>query len=148
MQSANFQYFAAEQSNANFVLGIVTCVCLTVIIAIVSTGCQKSNGNIRVKGHVTYKDAPLNSGTLTFFPTNGRTTAAAISGGAYAAELMPGDYTTTVSVSPELPPGFKETDTPPPVKIVLLETFTSRAKSTLKATVRENQAEPIDFDLK
>jgi hypothetical protein len=111
-------------------------------------GCQKTNGTVAVKGHVNYKGAPLSAGLLTFYPTSGRTTGAAISGGSYTSELMPGDYTVTVSVAPELPPGFSEKDTPPPVKTVLPETYTNRAKSTLKASVSRAQSEPIDFDLK
>jgi hypothetical protein len=123
-------------------------ICTIILFASSCGGCQKSNGTVAVKGHVSYKGAPLNSGTLTFYPTTGRTTGAAISGGNYTSELAPGDYAVTVSVAQELPPGFKETDTPPPIKFVLPETYTSRAKSTLKASVQRAQSEPIDFDLK
>jgi hypothetical protein len=123
-------------------------VCLVFVFASSGVGCQKSNGTVAVRGHVNYKGAPLSSGALTFYPTTGRTTGAAISGGNYTSELMPGDYTVTVSVAQELPPGFKETDTPPPIKFVLPETYTNRAKSTLKASVQRAQSEPIDFDLK
>jgi hypothetical protein len=148
MRNTNFQFLGTRHSNGNSAAWSAALICLTASLAIAFVGCQKSDGAVAVKGHVNYKSAPLNSGTLTFFPTNGRAVGAAISRGNYTAELAPGEYTVAVSVAPELPPGFKETDTPPPPKIVLPETYTSRAKSTLKANVGQKQAEPIDFDLK
>ncbi len=148
MRNTNFQFLGARHSNGNSAAWSAALLCITAGVAINFAGCQKSDGTIAVKGNVAFKGAPLNSGTLTFFPASGRAVGAAISSGNYTAELAPGDYTVAISVAPELPPGFKETDTPPPAKIVLPETYTSRAKSTLKANVGQNQAEPIDFDLK
>jgi hypothetical protein len=68
--------------------------------------------------------------------------------GEYSTELTPGDYVATVTVGIEYPPGFKEGDPIPKPKIALPDEYTSRVKSTLKATVKEGQTEPIDFDLK
>ncbi len=61
---------------------------------------------------------------------------------------MPGDYTATIVVGIEYPKGFKEGDPIPPPKVVLPDEYTTRAKSTLKVTVKVGQNEPIDFDLK
>jgi hypothetical protein len=144
MRRSNSHYLTTKYSHNN----VAWLLCLLANVAIGFAGCQKSAGTVAIKGRVAYKGAPIDAGTLTFFPASGRTTTAAISGGNYTAELAPGDYTVAVNVAPELPPGFKETDTPPPVKIVLPETYTSRAKSTLKANVGQKQTEPIDFDLK
>jgi hypothetical protein len=119
-----------------------------VFLMMLAPGCTKSTGAIAVKGHVAYRNAPLNSGTLTFFPTTGRSVTAAISDGDYNTELMPGEYTVALNVAPELPPGFKEGDVPPPPTIVLPDQYTTRARSTLTASVKQGQDQPINFELK
>jgi hypothetical protein len=119
------------------------------LLVLNAAGCSKSSNTVSVSGHVAYRSEPINSGTVTFFPVAGRPVSAAISGGDYKADLAPGDYTVTVSLAPELPPGYKEGDPPPPPpKVVLPDTYTARAKSTLSAKVAAGQSEPIDFDLK
>ena len=86
--------------------------------------------------------------SLNFFPESGRPAAAVVENGAYAAELIPGDHTVVVLIGATMPPGYKEGDPIPPAKVVLPEGYTSRSKSTLKATVKAGQKDPIDFDLK
>ena len=71
-----------------------------------------------------------------------------VSKGDYAVELAPGDYTTTIDLASEFPPGFKEGDPQPKPKYVLPDEYTTRAKSTLKTTVKAGDDQPIDFDLK
>jgi hypothetical protein len=47
-----------------------------------------------------------------------------------------------------VPQGYKEGDPLPSPKIVLPEEYASRMKSTLKPTVKPEQNDPINFDLK
>jgi hypothetical protein len=53
-----------------------------------------------------------------------------------------------VNYTEPLPPNFKEGDRVPPPKLIIPDQYSSRAKSTLKATVSPGQSEPINFDLK
>jgi len=61
---------------------------------------------------------------------------------------MPGDYSITVDLANPLPPGFKEGDPIPPPKFKLPEEYTVRGKSSLKATIKPGQNEPLNFELK
>ena len=117
-------------------------VCLSV------AGCGKSSGTISVSGHVSFRGTPLSNTSLTFFPTRGRPVAVPVVDGQYSTQLLPGEYTVVAAIGIDLPPGFKEGQPLPPPKITLPEVYTSRLKSTLKATVKAGQSEPIDFDLK
>jgi hypothetical protein len=118
------------------------------LLLICVPGCGKSSGKAAVRGHVSYRGAPLESASLTFFPASGRPEATTVSKGEYSIELAPGEYRAIVLIGIDLPKGYKEGDPVPPPKIVLPEEYTSRAKSPLKAVVSAGQAEPIDFDLK
>jgi hypothetical protein len=111
-------------------------------------GCRKTDGSLHVRGHIAYRGQPLNKGAITFFPEKGRPIAAPIPEGEYEIDLTPGEYTVVVEAGNELPPGFKEGDPAPAPKVVLPDEYTTRAKSSLKTTVRQGQSEPIDFDLK
>jgi hypothetical protein len=126
--------------------------CCGFLAAVVCTaiGCGDSSKKVPVRGNVTYQGQTLENGSITFFPTAGRPAFAALTAeGDYSIELDPGDYTVTVENSATLPPSFKEGDPPPPPpKIVVPPEYTSRARSTLKATVAADQSEPISFDLK
>ncbi|MEX2309030.1 MAG: hypothetical protein WD738_15625 [Pirellulales bacterium] len=85
---------------------------------------------------------------MTFFPEKGRAIFADLNAdGDYTAELPPGEYTVTINISSELPPGFKEGDLPPAPDLVLPPEYTTRAKSKLTATVREGEPQTIDFPL-
>src|SRR5215210_5158057 len=121
---------------------------LLFFLIITADGCKKSSGTIPIHGRVSYRGQPLGASSVTFFPVTGRPVTAPAPQGEYNAELMPGEYTATVAVGIEYPKGFKETDPLPSPKVVLPDTYTERAKSTLKATVKAGQSEPIDFDLK
>jgi hypothetical protein len=124
------------------------CVLSIVVIAAVA-GCGESSNEVSVEGRVTYRGEPLSKGSVTFFPSSGRPAAAALSeGGEYSLELLPGQYTVTVNVGTDLPPGFKEGDPIPPPKVVLPPEYTTRAKSSLTATVRQGDEQAINFELK
>jgi hypothetical protein len=121
---------------------------LAVLLAIDVPGCKKTSDTVPVHGRVSFRGEPIKGGSVTFFPTTGRPVGAPIQQGEYAAELKPGDYTVALDIAPEFPKGFKEGDPLPPSKVSLPEEYTSRTKSTLKASVATGQSEPIDFDLK
>jgi hypothetical protein len=53
----------------------------------------------------------------------------------------------TVTVGPEVPPGYKEGDPLPPPAIELPARYTSRLRTELTAIISESQSEPVDFDL-
>ena len=125
---------------------IALCGLLFLLIGV--PGCGKSSGKVAVHGRVSYRGAPLESASLTFFPEKGRPEPTTVSNGEYSAQLMPGEYSAVVLIGVNVPPGYKEGDPIPPPKVVLPEEYTSRTKSTLKATVKAGQKEPIDFDLK
>ena len=122
---------------------------VTTLAAMSATGCGNSANTVTVRGHASYKGAAIPTGTVTFFPAAGRQVVAPLSGeGEYTAELPPGEYVVAIMIGASLPEGYKEGDRLPPPKIVLPDQYTARAKSTLKASVKPGQAEPIDFDLK
>ncbi len=126
-------------------------VCLVALSAMLSAhGCRKSSGAVPVQGHITFQGQPLENATLTFFPVSGRPVDAAISNGEYATQLVPGDYTSVVSVAVEMEPGYGRMhwNQLPPQKFVLPEEYTTRKKSKLKATVKADHNEAVDFDLK
>ena len=123
---------------------------MLVLFAVVSfAACSDSPSGISVGGQATYRGEPLAKGLISFFPATGRVVSAPIAeDGSYQASLEPGDYTVTISMGVELPPGFKEGDRVPPPKVVLPDQYSVRAKSTLKANIQPGHAEPINFDLK
>jgi hypothetical protein len=115
---------------------------------ILLSGCREPSDTVSVTGKVTYRGQPLTNGAVMFFPPTGRPSAVALSeDGSYSADLPPGEYTVTINVVTELPPGYREGDPLPPPKIVLPPEYTTQAKSTLKATVSEENQQPIDFKL-
>jgi hypothetical protein len=116
---------------------------------VVASGCGDASNTVSVDGQVTYAGSALPGGSVTFFPTSGRPVNAPIaSDGNYNIEVAPGDYVVTVTYSEPLPPGYKEGDPIPAPKIELPAEYSTRAKSTLSATVAADQSEPIDFELK
>ena len=111
-------------------------------------GCKRSSGAVPVRGHVSYRGTPIANAALIFYPATGRPVAAPVIKGEYSTELMPGEYTATVNIGANLPPGYKEGDPVPKIEVSLPPEYTIQAKSTIKATVNAGQSEPIDFDLK
>ena len=114
----------------------------------INSGCTKSDGKVAVSGQVSFRGQPIERAALTFHPDAGRPETAAVESGQYRTLLMPGSFTATVLISPTLPPNYKEGDKLPAPDVVLPDGYTSRMKSTLKATVSPAQSEPINFDLK
>jgi hypothetical protein len=129
-------------------LRFLACTSILSLLAISAPGCKKSSDAVPISGQVSLRGEPLAKASVTFFPKVGRPVGAAILNGAYKTELTPDDYTVVLDVVPEFPKGFKEGDPLPPPKAALPEEYTSRVKSTLKATVKAGQSEPIDFELK
>jgi hypothetical protein len=138
----NFRFDGRNRHVLALFSGLALCVTLS------ANGCNKPGGAVSVRGRLAYQDQPLHAASVTFFPTSGRPVTATAPQGDYATELKPGEYTVVVAVGTELPAGFKEGDPMPAPKVVLPEAYTNRANSTLKATVKEGQNEPINFDLK
>lgn len=124
-------------------------LCVCILLAPFSSGCGKSSNAIRVRGTVTYQGEPVPNGLITFYPVTGRPVSGPLSeAGQYGVSLEPGDYRATVRVGIEkLPSDYKEGDPLPPPKVELPREYTSRARSTLEATVAPDQGEPIDFAL-
>jgi hypothetical protein len=143
MNAMNFAYRVANNNTT-----VLPVLMLISLLTVHVTGCKKPSGTIRVHGRLSYQTQPLDSAAITFFPATGRPTNAPAPHGEYATELAPGDYTVVVEVGTPYPPGFKEGDPIPPPKFVLPDEYTTRARSTLKATVKAGEDKPIDFDLK
>jgi len=123
-------------------------VALSVISA--TMGCGKSSDGVSVAGRVTYREKPISSGALTFFPATGRPITATLSeDGAYACRLPPGEYRVAITLGVSLPAGWKEGDALPPPAIDLPDQYSSRLETPLNATVSaEDGAQTIDFPLR
>ena len=123
---------------------------VVVLIALHSfAGCNRSATGVAVNGHAKYLGESVAKGLITFFPSTGRAVSAPLNqDGMYTTSLEPGEYTVIVSQGVEVPAGYKEGDRVPTPKISLPPQYSIRAKSTLKAIVRPDQSESIDFDLK
>jgi hypothetical protein len=133
--------------SANSWRRLACCAALSLLV-LGAGGCKKPGNTAAVHGRIQYRGEPLANAGITFFPQKGRPVTATAPQGDYSTELTPGEYTVVVAVGYELPKGFKEGDPVPPPKIVLPEEYTERTKSTLKASVKLGQDQPIDFDLK
>jgi hypothetical protein len=120
---------------------------LFALLAISCNGCKKHSGLVPVHGKVSYRGESLKSARITFFSGKGQPLTTVVTDGEYDIELPPEDYTVVVNVGAQLPPGFKEGDPVPTPKLVLPDQYSTRARSTLKATVAASQTEPIDFAL-
>ena len=119
------------------------------LLAATLVGCQKPSSGVPVHGRVSYQAQPIESCGLMFYPEHGRTVATSTdAAGEYHATLPPGDYAVTVNISVKPPAGWKEGDPIPPPKFVLPDKYTNRVKSILKAGVKPDQTDAIDFDLK
>jgi hypothetical protein len=71
-----------------------------------STGCNSDDGRLEVSGKITFKSAPLDSGTIVFVSADGRSQASAvITGGAYRIPKPQGLAAGTYKVSITSPDG-------------------------------------------
>jgi hypothetical protein len=126
-----------------------TSVVVTLLIGLSVIGCGKGTGETAVSGRATYKGAPISNAALIFFPGVGRSTnVTSDADGNYSTSLTPGEYTVTVMIGVELPPGWKEGQPIPRQKIMLPPQYGKRTQTPLKATVAAGQSDPINFDLK
>ena len=135
-------------SSVASVLSVVKCLITLAIIA-PSIGCGDGSDGVSIAGRVVYKDQPISSGALTFFPADGRPITATLSDdGAYECVLPTGEYRVAITVGVSLPAGWKEGDPVPPLAINLPAQYSSRVKTPLTATVKTDHDAPIDFTLK
>lgn len=112
-------------------------------------GCGDAPAGLPIHGQVTYQDQPVPGGTLTFYPSTGRSVATVVSPqGEYDCQLETGEYRVTLVLGVTLPTGWKEGDPIPTVKLNLPRQYSSRLNTPLTATVTEGMTEPIDFPLK
>jgi hypothetical protein len=118
------------------------------VLPMAISGCGGTSETVSVQGNISYRGTPLSKAVVTFYPSVGRPISAPTSeSGDYTVELPPGDYTTVVNVGSEIPPGYKEGDPLPPAKISLPADYTMQSKSTLSASIKDDQTEPINFAL-
>jgi uncharacterized membrane protein len=111
-------------------------------------GCGQNGQTVTVQGTVSYRGEPLTNASIMFFPVSGQPVTATVSStGQYTANLSPGDYTVVVTLGAQLPPGYKEGDPIPPPKLVLPPQYSTRAKSTIRATVEPGRDQVMDFPL-
>jgi hypothetical protein len=120
---------------------------LLLLAFVCMAGCGSSSDTVAIHGNVTFHSQPLASAALTFFPEQGRPVTAAVTNGAYQADVPTGEYVVAVNIGMELPPNYKEGEPVPPPKVKLPEQYTSRVKTPLKATVNSSN-QTIDFALK
>ena len=118
------------------------------LLSVALAGCSKSAGT-PVKGRVSYKGSPISGASLIFYPATGRAMTTVVDAdGNYATNLPAGDYTATVTLSVELPAGWKEGQPIPPAKITLPPQYTKRTQTPLKASIAAGSVQSVDFDLK
>ena len=119
-----------------------------VILLAPLAGCGPTSSDPQVTGQVTVAGTPLDSATLMFFPTSGRSSAVALeSDGTYRLRLPPGEYRVTVQQGATIPEGYEEGDPLPPPAVEVPQKYSRRSTTTLVATVAPDQTEPIDFTL-
>ncbi|MCA9234183.1 MAG: carboxypeptidase regulatory-like domain-containing protein [Planctomycetales bacterium] len=119
------------------------------LVLVSAGGCQEPDNGVDVQGAVTYQGRAVPRGIVSFSPTSGRPINAQIDdAGKYAVRLPPGEYRVTVTLSTELPEGWKEGDPLPRPKVKLPPIYSNPVKTPLTATIAADQATPVDIELK
>ena len=120
-------------------------------------GCGSGSGRVGVQGSVSYKDAPLKQGTISFEPM-GETRAAnpnysagsLIKDGTYNIEaekgLLPGQYSVKISSTSGGAPGDTLPGTFPLAKEVLPEKYNSQTKLTAEITATNPNKKDFPLD--
>ncbi len=134
--------------------------CLLCSLFLSAAGCSEKTDQLptaKVNGKITYNGEPLTRGTIVFFPESGKRNATGEikEDGTYALTTyenedgaFPGAHTVTIiserdmtNLMPEdVKPGDKNWLVPPK--------YNQSKTSGLTATVKENEANEINFDLK
>jgi hypothetical protein len=111
------------------------------LVSLALSGCGQS-GRVSVTGKVTLDSAPLQTGTVAFFPVaQGPGAYASIqSDGSYTAQtgtqpgLAPGDYVVTVQAMSPPPPPTPQNPEPLPVSLLPAK-YSAKETSGLRCTV-------------
>ncbi|MDR1384740.1 MAG: hypothetical protein LBJ67_12980 [Planctomycetaceae bacterium] len=124
---------------------------ILVLLAVLLTGCGRSDGRVAIRGNVALDGVPLADGTITFFPTdggNGVSSGGSIQQGYYTSDLMPGKYVVQItanrktgkmiSIYPDMPPS-EEFEQYIPAKY--------NKKSELTIDVENKSKQTFDFAL-
>lgn len=110
------------------------CLMFSSLCLLAFSGCSQRKAE--VSGTITLDDKPVEAGTITFIPVDGKATTegGAISDGRYTVHLRPGTMKITISAL-KLPPG----ETPSPAA-------NARAQETIPA--RYNRNSELIFEVK
>jgi len=126
-------------------IGIAVCVILA------SSGCS-GDGTLTISGTVTVDGTPVETGSITFVPVDGKTAVegAEIKNGAYQAKVPPGEKIVQVRAM-KFEPGEKfdaisQTNIATNFTVALTDSQYATDSSPLRATVTKN-GETHDFDL-
>jgi hypothetical protein len=121
---------------------------LAVAVCVAAVGCGKTSDGVAVQGRVNFQGKAFPGGVITFFPASGRPVQAIVdSDGTYHVGLQPCEYRVTLTLSVDLPSGWKEGAPLPPPPITLPAKYTKRVETPLTASVTaENKSQTIDFN--
>ncbi len=133
----------------------IAAVCLTAPLLL--AGCGDSGPKrVEVSGVVTWKGAPVKSGTVTFLPpsgTGGAAGGASIQDGQFrvpeSVGLTPGEYKVAVNYpDPKLPPPNPNDPPGKPVEPREMLPATFNSNTTLRAEVAADRPNELTYDLK
>jgi hypothetical protein len=113
-------------------------------------GCRDGDAGYLVRGGVSLDGQPIASGTINFFPQDGKPLGGPLDpDGTYEFRLPAGEYRVTFRVSPTFPPGWKEGDAVPASSTPALPAGYSRPDTSGLTLTVVAQDEPLvaDFPL-
>ncbi len=132
-----------------FLTGMAAClVCFSLLLC----GCGGSNGGtIEVTGTVTFDGTPVESGTISFLPKDGKGASAAgkIVSGQYTAAVPPGEKKVSIIGERVVGQDKRDPSDPNSETFDVTESFIPpqyNAKTTLTATISEDGG-AVDFEL-
>ena len=139
--------------NSNYRYAKITraCTALLALVALGLSGCG-GNGLTKVSGTVTFDGTPVEEGSISFMPVDGKgvTAGGVIENGKYTAEVSPGEMAVQIYATKEVKkenPTQEEIErgiTSDPVQYIPAQ---YNQQSTLRITVSDSSRQH-DFDLK